>query len=430
MLTFNSEKYDVIVIGGGPAGSSLASLLAKKNRKVLLLEKEKFPRYHIGESLVPGVMPILEEIGAREAVESYGFKRKNGITLVWGRGQEPWAVSFDEPYTKGEGYGYAYQVVRSEFDNLLLQHAKKMGANIKEEHKVTEIIHRDGRVVGVKYQSSHNEVICEAYANYIVDATGQSALLGNYFKSIETDPQLKNIATWAYFTDVEQYEAEAAGNILTEHTAYGWVWVIPQHTGKTSIGWVASTDKYKRLLESESSIEDAYMKVLNSTVEARRRLQKAQRAQDEPLRTIRDWSYKCNKFYGPGYLLVGDAAGLVDPLFSTGVFLAMNGGTFGAKMLDFALAEPAREEEFFSRYETAYKAFLDTVTSFVHFFYDASRELEDYFGEAKVLVDPIDRMTARQDFVYLISGLAGVNLLECVDAANSQNMTLSSNFKS
>lgn len=425
MLAFNPEKYDVIVMGGGPAGSSLASLLAKKNRKVLLLEKEKFPRYHIGESLVPGVMPMLEEIGAVEAVESYGFKKKNGITLVWGRGREPWSVSFHEALPDGKKYGYAYQVVRSEFDNLLLRHAEKMGANVREEHEVVEVIHRDGRAVGVKYRTTNSKVSGEAYANYIVDATGQSAFLGNQFNSIETDPQLKNVATWAYFTDVEQYEGELAGNILTEHTAHGWVWVIPQHNGQTSIGWVASTEKYKQLLEQESSIEDAYMKVLDSTVETRRRLQKAQRFHDEPLRRIRDWSYKCNKFYGPGYLLAGDAAGFVDPLFSTGVFLAMNAGTFGAKMLDLALNEPAREEEFFARYETAYKGFLDTVTSFVHFFYDASRELDDYFSEAKALVDPIDRMTARQDFVYLISGLAGVNLLERIDATNAQKATLS-----
>lgn len=425
MFALDSEKYDVIVIGGGPAGSTLASLLAKADRKVLLLEKEKFPRYHVGESLVPGVMPILEELGIQETIASYGFRKKNGITLVWGRNREPWTVTFDEASPGEGGYSHAYQVVRSEFDNLLLRHAQHMGVIVREGYKVTEVIQHKGRAVGVKYQAKDSEFIGEAYASYVVDATGQTALIGNQFKLVEIDSKLKNVATWTYFEDVEQYEAEIAGNILTEHTPYGWVWIIPQHTGKTSIGWVAPSNKYKKLLESESSIEKAYTKVLNATVESRRRLQNAHRVKDEPLRSIRDWSYKCNKFYGSGYLLVGDAAGFVDPLFSTGVFLAMNGGSFGAKMLDQALAEPQREQEFFSRYENAYKAFLDKVTSFVHFFYDASLELEEYFNEAKDLIDPIDRMTARQDFVYLISGLAGINLLERIDAKNVKQLAFS-----
>lgn len=399
-MTFQ-EKYDATVIGGGPAGATFATLLARQNRKVLLLEKEKFPRYHIGESLVTGVIPILEEIDVLDKVQAHGFIKKHGVTLVWGKHPEPWNFAFSESGPAGREYGHTYQVVRSEFDNLLLRNAESKGVDVREEHQVVNVLLEHNRCVGVKYRNSKGEER-EAYSNYTIDASGQGAFLGHYFNLLEYDSELKNVATWAYFKDVEQYEGQLAGNILTEHIPDGWIWVIPLHNGLTSIGWVTSSEKYKQLLDS--SIDSTYERVLNSSVETRRRLYKAERY-SKKVYTTRDWSYQCKKFYGSGFLLTGDAAGFVDPLFSTGIFLALNSASLGAKLLNKALEEPEHEEKYLARYEVAYRKFIGEISSFVHYFYDASRDQESYFRKAQDLIDR--KLTAREEFVYLLSGLHG-----------------------
>ncbi len=399
------EKYDAIVIGGGPAGSTFATLLAMRNRKVLLLEKEKFPRYHIGESLVTGVIPILEEIDVFDKVQAHGFLKKYGVTLVWGKHPEPWNFTFSESGPAGRKYGHTYQVVRSEFDNLLLRNAEIKGVDVREEHQVVDVLLESGRCIGIKYRNSQGEEQ-KVYSSYTIDASGQGAYLGNYFNLLEYDSELKNIATWAYFKDVEQYEGQLAGNILTEHIPDGWIWVIPLHNGLTSIGWVTPSEKYKQLLDS--SIDSTYMRVLNSSVETRRRLHKAERY-SKKVYTTRDWSYQCKKFYGSGFLLTGDAAGFVDPLFSTGIFLALNSASLGAKLLNEALEHPEKEETYLARYELAYRKFFSAISSFVHYFYDASRDQESYFRKAQELVD--ENLTPREEFVYLISGLHGFNTI-------------------
>ena len=408
MMNQTKSKYDVIVIGGGPAGSTMATLLAKQNRDVLLLESEKFPRYHIGESMVPGVVPILDELDVLEKVEAHGFTKKYGATFVWGQERSPWNVSFCDRSIAAQKYGYTFQVVRSEFDELLLRHARGEGVDVREEHKVTNVLFdRDSeRCTGVKFKNSQGEVQT-ATAKYTVDATGQAAVLGRQFNLVEDDEKLKNIATWTYFKNVQQYDGLAAGNILTENTPNGWIWVIPRHDGRTSVGWVTTVDKYKQLLTN--SIEETYLKVVTNSAETGRRLKGAETV--ESIRSIRDWSYTCKKFWGPGFLMAGDAAGFVDPLFSTGVWLAMNSASLGAKMLNQTLDCPEREAEFLNIYESAYKNFLGDVLSFVKYFYDAHLPKESYFGEAQKIVQTDGDWSSRQDFVSLISGLHGLHSL-------------------
>ena len=166
-------------------------------------------------------------------------------------------------------------------------------------------------------------------------------------------------------------------------------------------------DKYRQLLSN--SIEKTYLKVVQNSAETGRRLVNAQKVQ--PIRSIRDWSYTCKKFCGPGFLMAGDAAGFVDPLFSTGVWLAMNSGSLGAKMLNQALDNPQQETEFLNIYESAYKNFLGDVLSFVKYFYDAHLPKDSYFGEAQKIVQTDGDWSSRQDFVSLISGLHGLHSL-------------------
>lgn len=401
----DQAQYDVIVVGAGPAGSTLAGLLAKKNRRVLILEKEKFPRYHVGESLVYGVVPILQELGVLEKVDAHGFTKKYGGTYVWGSKPDPWDFSWGD-YPGLDDDVYTYQVSRAEFDNILLRHSESIGVDVREEHQVIDVIFENERCVGVKSKNSDG-VIFEARAQYVVDATGQSALFGNMLKTIEYNSEFKNVAFWSYFKNAERLEGRKAGNVYIECTAKGWLWFIPQQD-KTSVGLVATPENLQNFQAKDA--QSRYFEGIESSREIKLLLENAERT--EEVHSIRDWSYQCQNFYGPGFLIVGDAAGFVDPLFATGIFLAMNGSSLGAKILDEALKHPENETKLFARYESVYQKFLGAVIGFVRFFYDSTRELNSYFKQAKDLVDPFSNLADKEDFIFLISGLHGVYLSE------------------
>jgi halogenation protein CepH len=393
-----TEHVDVAVIGGGPGGSTTAALLAQRGFRVLLLERQKFPRYHIGESLVPGVIPVLEELGLRDKVEDYGFTDKHGISLVWGSEREPWTVYFGE----AGGYDHVWQVTRADYDNLLLQHARHSGVTVLEEARVTDV-HFDGpRCTGVSYRLARSDESYDVTADMVVDASGQSHLLAREQDMVEWEPDLQNVAVWSYFQGGTGYEGKMAGNILVENTPDGWLWVIPLQDGTRSVGWVTPLAHARNRDETLGELLES--KIADSG-ETSRLLDGARRV--APFHTTKDWSYKTTRFQGPGYMLVGDAAGFVDPLFSTGVFLAMNAASLAADKIDGALREPEHAERFGDEYEHGYREFLDVVLSFVHYFYDPDRAKESYWERAGELVDPIKEMTSRQDFIYLISGLAG-----------------------
>jgi len=391
------KEYDVAIVGAGPAGTTTAGLLAKQGYRVLVIEREKFPRYHIGESLVPGVLPVLQELGLSDQVARYGFIDKYGITLLWGKLRDPWTTFFGEVGP----FEHSYQVVRSEFDYLMLQHARRLGATVLEETPLVDFVFEGDRCTGIAY-STANGTMNTVRARYVVDASGQSSLLARKLKLVQWDEDLKNVAIWAYYQGGRTLDGKYAGNILVENMLDGWLWDIPLHDGTHSVGWVTRATN----VNGREDLERSYRRMIDSSLETRRLLAEATRVSG--FRTARDWSYKSKRFWGPGFLLAGDAAGFVDPLFSTGVFLAMNGGSLAAKILSDALQHPERELELLARYDETYKNFLDVVISFVRYFYDASLDKEMYWDHARTLIDPLEQMSARQDFVYLISGLHGI----------------------
>jgi flavin-dependent dehydrogenase len=375
--------------------------LAAQGHDVVVLEREKFPRYHIGESLVPGVMPVLERLGLSDRMGE--FQRKNGISLLWGAERELWTVYFNE----GGPYEYAYEVKRAEFDNLLLTRARELGALVREEAAVSEVLFDgDGRAIGAEYRRGDSADKHRVYARYVVDATGQGKLLARRAKSLTWHEDLKNVAVWTYFQGGTQLEGRDRGNIVTEYHADGWFWVIPFSDGSRSVGFVGPNDAYVRT--GLDAAEFFYSK-LATAVEARRLLEGATQVAD--FRATKDWSYQASSFAGPGYLLTGDAAAFVDPLFSTGVMLAMKGGAAAADTIDRILRDPAgiaaSEAAHQEAYETSYREFFDTVVSFVRYFYDARRNRNDYWERAQELIDPVRELEQREDFVKLISGLGG-----------------------
>ncbi|MVU81301.1 FAD-dependent oxidoreductase [Nocardia sp. ET3-3] len=392
------ENYDVIVVGGGPAGSTTAGLLAKRGRRVLLLEKEKFPRYHIGESLVPGLMPVLDELGATESIEASGAIRKYGISLIWGRDPQLWQVDFGE----ATEHSYAYEVKRAEFDNILLTHARRLGVTVIEEASVHEVIVDNGRCVGVRFSSGGSNAPVELRAPFIVDASGQAKLVARELDVVEWHEDLKNLATWTYFQGGVHPDGKYAGNIVLENRPPGWLWLIPFSDNTCSVGFVAPTTEYKA---TGLTPTDVLKLRIEDSIEIKARLQGA--IEVAKPRTTKDWSYTNRQMSAPGCLMVGDAAAFIDPLFSTGCMLAMKGASAAARTIDVMLDQPDRESELRASYEEAYRNFLEVVISYVRFFYDPTRQISEYFDEAQNLIDPNEKLSAREDFILLISGLRG-----------------------
>jgi flavin-dependent halogenase len=400
------SQYDVIVVGGGPSGATASGLLSMWGRRVLLVEKEKFPRYHIGESLIPGVMPVIRELGATKALEDLGAIRKNGVTLIWGPSPEPWTIRFDEipRNTRVDGapaQPYAYEVKRAEFDNMLLTHSRRLGTTVIEEAHVRQAIFEGDRCTGVRYTPANSDEVVEVHAPLVIDASGQAKFMGRRFETVNWHSDLKNLAAWTYYQGGSRLEGDDAGNIVVEACPPGWIWMIPFSDNTCSVGYVAPSEKFAT---SHLSPAEMLYRQIGETGTIRRLLSGA--VEVAQVRTAKDWSYTCERMSGPGFVQVGDAAAFIDPLFSTGVMLALKGGSLAAHAVHRILDDPESEAQLLQSYEKEYHAVLDVVIDFVRFFYDQNKQVEEYFEKARDLIDPEAQRKAREDFIVLVSGLA------------------------
>ncbi|MFI6340951.1 NAD(P)/FAD-dependent oxidoreductase [Streptomyces sp. NPDC050535] len=394
-----TDEFDVIVIGGGPAGATTAGLLSKYGHRVLVLERERFPRYHIGESLIPGVMVPMEELGLTERMEAKGFERKYGGTLVWGNNEVPWNFSF----TTGGKIPYAYHTRRADLDTLILDRARELGALVIEDATVKDpIVEDDGRVTGIRYTLRGLDGVREARASLVIDASGQARVLGRKLTEVTWNDQLRNVAVWTYYDNCHRLPGDEWSNILIEGTQHGWFWAIPLDKGVFSVGYVTRSDVASG---SDKSLEDLFESEITQTGKLQDILKDATQAAG--YRSARDWSYTNERFHGNGWVLVGDAAAFVDPLFSTGVALATLAGSTLSKVVDQILKNPEIEEKALDRYSSAYQDFFHDIRSFVEGFYDRSKTKGYYFNLAQDINDPEKKNDAQVDFVKLISGLSG-----------------------
>lgn len=352
-------KFDVIVIGGGPSGSTVAARLAQRGRRVLLLEKERFPRFHIGESLLPCCMPLLEELGAMPALAQHGFLPKYAAEFVTADGSLTRRYAFADGLIPGAPS--AFEVDRAEFDQLLLNNAARLGVEVREGATVTGFdIARDGAEVTVRDETGHE---ARFSAQLLLDATGQASFLAGKLGLREMDTELRNFAVFSHFEGAERHEGKREGDISVVLVPGGWWWVIPLAGGRTSVGQVGPAS----MLRGRKPDETYFQEQLAATPYLAKRLANASRV--APVRTISDYSYVSQKLAGDRFVLVGDAGAFIDPVFSTGVYLGMVGAFRAAEAVDAALTAGRFSRREFVAYEAWVRKQVDTYKKFVKGFY-------------------------------------------------------------
>ncbi|MBI1817503.1 MAG: tryptophan 7-halogenase [Deltaproteobacteria bacterium] len=391
-----TKSFDVVVIGGGPAGSSAAGFLAQSGLRVRLFERERFPRYHIGESLLSATLPILDALGVSPAIEEAGFIRKPGGTLVWGSSSEPWSFFFRED---PGGRPYAFHVLRSQFDHILLKHAASLGVDIREAHRVQELRYNEETQRTHVVALDERNATVEADAAWVIDASGQQALLGHRDHLREFNPFFKNLAVFGYYENAERLDGPVAGNILSAAFSDGWFWFIPLHDGTTSIGAVVDARRFAG--EAAGDTLALYLRLVAACEPVARRVRNATLV--SPIRVIRDYSYCSQRFHGPGYLLAGDAACFIDPVFSTGVHLACLSGYLASQAVGAILIGASVQPQL-DQYDARYRAAFERYLNFLYFFYDHHRDPDSYFWTARKILSSDDSLDTRTAFVRLMSG--------------------------
>jgi flavin-dependent dehydrogenase len=381
------KAFDAIVMGGGPAGASAASILGGAGHAVLVVERDEYPRFHIGESLIPGVIPYLEEIGAARAVREAGFIRKYGAVFLTPDS------SFRQRYVFGDSLtpkaDLAYQVERAEFDQLLLQNARACGAEVRVAERVTAFNEDDKGVrvtLGDRHGRSH-----EAHAKFLIDATGQQSLVAGRLGLRQMDRNLRNIAVFAHFAGARRETGPEGGDITIVLDPEGWWWIIPLRNEVTSLGFVAPRAAFERRPDTRW-LEHRLLK----TPVLRERFSRAVRL--GPATAVSDYSYRSSKLAGRRWILAGDAAAFLDPVFSTGVFLGVCSGVRAGRSVQSALAGGSSAAGAFAQYESWLSKRLRTYSELVKGFYNP--EFVDLF------MHPTDAMQLRRAVTSALAGYA------------------------
>lgn len=372
-------------------------MLAYQGLRVLLLERERFPRAHVGESLLPASIPVLEELGALPAVQEAGFLPKWGATMVWGRSREPWSWYFRET---NRTYPHAYQVWRPTFDQILLDNSRARGVDVREGHHVIEVVFRDGRAAGVRFRDEGGQEQF-AGAEVVIDASGQSGLLGRQLGLREWDSFFRNLAVYGYFDGGERLASPDENNIFIEACPNGWLWNIPLPGGCSSVGAVVDSSAGQAGINRVGT-RNFLMEQVRQAPHMSEMLRKGI-LRDDPA-VVRDWSYVCRPMVGDGYILAGDAACFVDPLFSSGVHLALMSGVMAAAWVASALADPGIARPAGTVYQELYLKEYTHFRELARLFYSSNRTADSYFWEARRILEGDESLSPRNAFIRAVAG--------------------------
>ena len=354
-----AEVCDVAVIGGGPAGSTAATLLARRGYKVIALEKEHHPRFHIGESLLPMNLPVFERLGVLEKVRALGML-KSGADFE--ADNERGYSTYPFARALGNSPPHSFQVWRQDFDKMLFDHARSSGADAREGHEVQKVEQNNARDLRLEVRSDGGRSYA-IQARYLIDASGRDAFLSSRKRLRRKNDQHQSAAIFGHFRGALLRPGEDAGNISLYRFPHGWMWMIPLPDGVMSIGAVCRPEYLKR---RKGRTEAFLLETLHQNAGLKRRIERAELVGE--VRVAGNYSYDSARMGEPGWVLVGDAFAFLDPVFSSGVYLAMSGAEQAAELADEALRHPQREAALLRKLEKRLRAGMARFSFFIYRF--------------------------------------------------------------
>lgn len=381
-----AQRCDVLVIGGGPGGATTAAMLAREGIDVVLVERDRHPRFHIGESLLPHSMPILEDLGVLQRVRDIGV-HKPGAEFVSADGNEEKEFLFERALL--DGPGHAYQVHRAEFDALLFRRAEELGARVMEETTATVLSLGEREAQVATLDKEGRERLWTT--SFLIDASGRSSLTSKMLDQKQPDPRNTSAAIFGHFSGVPRQDGPRGGNIRIHLTDPGWMWEIPLKDGVTSFGLVAPGAYMKG---RESGVADFFWQHVNRHPHVRGKLAEAETLRD--LSATGNFSYRATEATGPNHLKVGDAYGFLDPIFSTGVHLALLSARDATAALLGALDRPTARDQLLSAYDREVRTRMGYVSWFVYKIHDPSFR--------HLVLNPRDVMGVERAVISLLAG--------------------------
>ena len=409
--------YDVAIIGGGPAGSTAGSLLKKyrPDLNVIILEKTKFPRDHVGESQLPLIGVILDEMGCWDKVEAANFPIKVGAIYTWGRSQEPWHFNFIPPEQfqdtprpalfEGQRRYTAFQVERSIYDDILLRHAEELGCEVREETIVDEVLTEGDDIAGLKLRDG--ETIT---AKHYIDSSGNVGLIRRAFDvEVQLPDKLRNVAFWDYWDNAEWAEEIGVGGtrIQIRSLPYGWLWFIPLGPTRTSIGLVCHTNHY---VKSQKNPDELYAQAIADEPAIAKLVANA--TQRGNVESTRDWSYLASRMVGSNWFLTGEAAGFADPILSAGMTLAHTSARDAAYTI-LELERGEHEVEWLrQRFDEKNRTSIDNHIRFAIYWYSANGLQTDLQEHCRELARSAGlRLNAKDAFRWISQGAFATELI-------------------